>query len=103
MSVSNFHGTALYPALMLAARITLAHLSVSSARSLPKSADAIDTATLPRSARCDLNPESARAALTCLLSLSTMSAGRVFGCAKAAQQGHFVARQEIPNGRQVGQ
>src|SRR5262249_49854467 len=65
--------------LMLAARKTLAHFSVSSAISLPKSAGESASTSPPRSASRALFLGSARAALTSLLSLSTTSAGVAFG------------------------
>src|SRR6516164_5114381 len=64
--------------LILAARITLAHFSVSSAMSLPKSASVIGIGTLPRSARRALMLGSGRAALISLLSFSTISTGVPF-------------------------
>ncbi len=64
-----------YSALMLAARITLSHFSVSSAMSLSKSAGERASAMPPRSARCTFNLRSARPALISLLSFSTTSAG----------------------------
>jgi hypothetical protein len=54
--------------LMLAARITLAHFSVSWAMSLPKSAGEPDTGVPPKSASRALNFGSARPALISLLS-----------------------------------
>src|SRR5262245_35549160 len=66
-------------ALMFAARITLAHFSVSSAMCLPKSAGEPGSTVPPRSARRAFILGSSRAALTSLLSLSTMSAGVAFG------------------------
>ena len=44
-----------YSGLMLAARITFAHFSVSSAMNLPKSAGVIDFGTLPMPANCVIN------------------------------------------------
>src|SRR5262245_22241378 len=55
--------------------ITLAHFSVSSAMSLPKSAGEPDNAEPPTSARRALNVGSASAVLISLLSLPTISAG----------------------------
>src|SRR5262249_58429227 len=66
-------------ALMLAARITLPHFSVSSAMSLPKSAGVNASVVTPKSARRALNFGFARAALISLLSLSTISIGVPFG------------------------
>src|SRR5258708_1856978 len=66
-------------ALMLAARITLAHFSVSSAMSFAKSAGEPASAVPPRLARRALILGSARPALIPLLSLSVISAGVAFG------------------------
>src|SRR3984893_19258263 len=71
-----------HSALMLPARITLLHLSVSSAMSLPKSAGEPASAVPPKSARCALILGSARAALISLLSLSMISAGVFLGTAR---------------------
>src|SRR5258708_21658086 len=57
---------------------TLAHFSVSSARSLPKSAGEPGRAVAPNSASRAFILGSARAALISLLSLSTISAGVLF-------------------------
>src|SRR6266508_1456943 len=65
--------------LMLAARITLPHFSVSSAMSLLKSAGEPTNAVPPSSASRALILGSARLALISLLSLSTISAGVAFG------------------------
>src|SRR5262249_33765851 len=65
--------------LILAARITLAHFSVSSAISLPKSAGEPRIRIPPRSASRALSLGSERPALISLLSFSTMSAGVPFG------------------------
>ena len=70
-----FTGRADRSALMLAARITLAHFSVSSAISLPNSAGEPAITVPPRSASRALSWGSARAALISLLSLLTISAG----------------------------
>src|SRR5262249_40521744 len=64
-----------HSALILAARMTLPHFSVSSARSLPKSVDVIGRGTVPRSASRAFILGSARAALISLLSRSMISAG----------------------------
>src|SRR5262245_23034129 len=64
--------------LMLRARITLPHFSVSSAMSFAKSAGEPGSAS-PRSARRTFILGSARAALTSLLSCSTISAGVFLG------------------------
>src|SRR5262245_41296952 len=65
--------------LMLAARITLPHFSVSSAMSLAKSAGEPVSDAPPRSARRTLILGSARPALISLLSFSTISTGVFFG------------------------
>src|SRR4051812_26080188 len=64
-----------HPGLMLAARITLPHFSVSSAMSLPKSAGEPLSTVPPKSASLTLMSWSERAALISLLSLSTISVG----------------------------
>ena len=71
--------SARYSTLMLAARITLPHFSVSSAMSLPKSADEPASGVAPRSARRAFNFGSARPALIALLSFSMMSTGVFLG------------------------
>src|SRR5262245_21501897 len=65
--------------LMLAARITLPHFSVSSAMNLPKSAGVIGIGVPPKSSSRAFIFGSARAALVSLLSFSTMSAGVFLG------------------------
>src|SRR5262245_34605403 len=65
--------------LMPETLITLAHFSVSSAISFPNSAGDPGSTTPPRSARRAFILGSSRAALTSLLSLSTISAGVAFG------------------------
>src|SRR5262245_66217879 len=88
-------------ALMLAARITLPHFSVSSAMNLPKSVGDIGIGTPPRSASRALIVGSARPALIASLSLSTISARRVLGRADAEPGARLVARHEIAHGRNV--
>src|SRR5262245_30919909 len=66
-------------ALMLAARITFAHFSVSSAMNLPNSAGESARGPAPRSASRALILGSARPALISLFSFSTISAGVAFG------------------------
>src|SRR5262245_16686162 len=68
-----------HSALMLAARITLPHFSVSSAMSLPNSTAEPDNAVPPTSPRRALNLGSASAALISLLSLPMTSAGVPLG------------------------
>src|SRR6476619_3231822 len=72
--------------LMLAARITLLHFSVSSAMSFPKSAGEPGSGVPPRSTSRALIVGSARAALISLLSVSTISAGVFFGVATPVQK-----------------
>src|SRR5262249_11254879 len=74
--------------LMLAARITLPHFSVSSAMSLAKSAGESASTSPPRSASRALILGSARPALISLLSLSTLSAGVFLG---APMPNHWLA------------
>src|SRR5262249_57101601 len=62
-----------YSALMLAARITLPHFSVSSAMSFSNSAGDIGIGTLPSSARRALIFSAARAALISLVSVTPIS------------------------------
>src|SRR5712671_2388781 len=59
--------------LMLAARITLAHFSVSAAISLPKSAGEPGKTSAPSSENCALSLASARPALVSLLRLSIIA------------------------------
>src|SRR5262249_59975836 len=68
-----------YSALMLAARITLAHLLVSSLMSLPKSAAGPASTEPPRSARRALILGSARPALISWFRFSTISMGVLRG------------------------
>src|SRR5215471_14123122 len=77
---SDSHST-----LMLAARITLPHFSVSSASNLPKSAGEPGSTAVPKSANDALILGSARAALTSALSLATISAGVFLGAAMPYQ------------------
>src|SRR5262249_51942901 len=65
--------------LMLAARITLPHFSVSSAMSLAQSVDEPGSTVPPKSAKRACILGSARAPLISLLSLSTISAGVFLG------------------------
>src|SRR5262245_41835793 len=66
-------------ALMLRARMTLPHFSVSSAMSLPKAAGAPGRTVPPRSATRDFILGSAWLAMITLLILSTISAGVFLG------------------------
>src|SRR5262245_17095271 len=74
-----------YSGLRLAARVTLAHFSVSSATSLPTSAGEPASTVAPSSAIRALILGSARPALISLLSLSTISAGVPLGAPTAFQ------------------
>ena len=64
-----------YSGLMLAARITLPHFSVSSAISFPKSPGEPERTVIPRSANRALTTGLARPALIAWLSLLMTSAG----------------------------
>src|SRR6266480_7559256 len=68
-----------YPALMLTARITWPHFSVSSAMNLPNSTGDSANTVPPKSASRAFNWGSARPALISLLSLSMTSTGVSFG------------------------
>src|SRR5262245_8553944 len=72
-------GRADHSALMLAARITLPHFSVSSAMSLPKSAGEPTSAVLPKSASRALIVELARPALISVFNVATISEGVCLG------------------------
>src|SRR6516165_12240118 len=78
-------GRADHSALILAARITLPHFSVSSAMNLPKSAGEPTSGVAPRSASCALIFRSASAVLISLLSLSMISGGVLLGEPKPDQ------------------
>src|SRR5262245_4457660 len=68
-----------HSALMLRARITLPHFSVSSAMNFPNAADVIDIGSTPKPASRALMAGSAAMALISLLSLSITSVGVSFG------------------------
>ena len=89
--------------LMLAARITLAHFSVSAATKLPKSEGEPAITVPPRSASRALSWGSARAALISLLSLLTISAGVPEGPPTPYQPLELVARHELVHRRHVRQ
>ena len=72
---------------MPAARITLAHFSVSSAMSFPKSAGEPGSTVPPKSARRAFISGSVSAALISLFSLSTISAGGFFGAPRNTPAG----------------
>src|SRR5262249_50747421 len=71
----SLNDATLHSALMFAARITLAHFSVSSEMSFPKSAGEPKSGVPPKSASRPFILGSARAALISLLSLPMTSAG----------------------------
>src|SRR6516225_5316997 len=82
----RFEGLPDQSALTPANFTTLADFSVSSARSLPKSAGEPGRAVAPNSANRAFILGSARAALISLLSLSTISAGVFFGAPTPVQK-----------------
>src|ERR1700675_4108816 len=71
--------------LMPAVLITLAHLSVSSAMSLPKSASELESTVPPKSASRAFILGSAMTALISLLSLSMIAAGVFLGAPTPCQ------------------
>jgi hypothetical protein len=77
-----------HSAVMLRARITLPHFSVSSAMNFPKAADVIDIGSTPKPANRAFMRGSAAMALISLLSLSITSAGVSLG---APTPYHWVA------------
>src|SRR6516225_4094102 len=81
----------------------LAHFSISSAMSLPKSAGETTSGVPPKSASRALILGSARPALISPLSFSTISAGRGLRCADAEPGARLVARHKLTGGRDVGQ
>src|SRR6516165_6062109 len=84
---------------MLAARITLPHFSVSSAISLPNWAGDPGSGVPPRSARRAFILGSSRAALTSLLSWSTISAGVAHGRrGRTNYSPRSPARTHLPSG-----
>jgi hypothetical protein len=72
-------------ALMLAARITMPHFSVSATTSLPKAADEPESTAPAKSESRVFTLGSPRAALTSLLSLSTISTDVFLGAPKPSQ------------------
>src|SRR5258708_32989932 len=79
-------GRTAYSGLMLAARITLAHFSVSSAMSLPKSTGEAASAEPPNSKSFAFIEGSARAELISLLIRSTISTGIFLGAPRPSQR-----------------
>jgi|SRR6516162_1772127 len=92
-----------YSGLMLAARITLPHFSVSSAMNWPKSAGDSAKGVPPRSASRAFTLGSARPALISLLSLLTISAGVFLGRQALARGARLGPRHELAHGRDVWQ
>ena len=91
-----------YSALMLAARITLPHFSVSSAMSLPKSAGEPGSAYRPvGKPRPDLG--IGEAGIDLLVELIDDLSGRVLRRANAEPCARLVARHEFAHGRDVRQ
>src|SRR5215470_11245938 len=80
--VMEFPAGFLHCALMPANLITLAHFSVSSAMSLPKSAGEPGFGTLPNAAYRDLTSGAARPALISTLGFWMISTGVPFGAPK---------------------
>ena len=81
--------------LMLAARTTLPHFSVSSAMSFPKSAGEPGSTAPPRSASCALILGSARAGVDLVVELINDLGGRVPGAPMPNQAARLVARTRI--------
>jgi hypothetical protein len=90
-----------YSCLMLAARTTLPHFSVSSAISFPKSAGDPGSGVPPSSANLALIFGSARMALISLLSPLTISDGVFYGAPMPTA--HFIAWHEFTQCRYVRQ
>ena len=84
--------------LMLAARITLPHFSVSSAMRFLKSAGEPEIAVAQVGKPC-LHLTIGKPALISLLSLSMMSIGRISGRADAGPKACLVARYDFTYGR----
>src|SRR5262249_42737678 len=82
--------------LIWAARITLAHFSVSSARSLPNAAGVSASAVPPRSAKRALILGSARPIAISPLSLSTIAAGVFLGAPTPSQSPASKPRTNSP-------
>src|SRR5262249_15537782 len=96
-------GRADYSALMLAARITLAHFSVSSAMSLPKSAGEPASTVPPRISEPRFHVWIADASVALLVELLDDLGRRGLRCADAIPLARLVARQELTHGRNAGQ
>src|SRR5262249_40268911 len=87
------------PSLMLAARITLAHFSVSSRISLPKSAGEPGSTMSPMSANRAFIERLPRAALTSILSFSIILGDMPLG---ATNPTHWLASKPGMNSLRVG-
>src|SRR6266852_5570081 len=83
--VTEYRPVITHPGLMLAARITLPHFSISSAMCLPNSAGELGNAELLNSASRAVVLGSARIALVSLLSLSMISGDVFLGAAMPCQ------------------
>src|SRR5262245_38139757 len=97
----NIRGRTRYSALMLAARITLAHFSVSSATSFPNSAGVIGMGSPPSSARRARNFGSANTAFTARFSFSPLSGGVPLGGRYPVAEAPFVAGHGFADGWHV--
>jgi hypothetical protein len=87
--------------LILAARITLAHFSVSSAMSLPNSAREPERAAPVREARFD--HRIGKPGVDLLVQLVDDFRGRISGRTNTEEGAHLIARHEFADGRDVGQ
>ena len=92
-----------YSGLMLAARITLPHFSVSSAMSLPKSAGEPALARAAQVGKPRLHLGIGEGRVDLLVELVDDLGGRVLGCADAVTKCRLVARHEFADGRDVRQ
>src|SRR5262245_46719983 len=93
----------LVSSFMSAARTTLPHLSVSSAKSLPNSVGESASAVPPSSPSRALTLGSARSCIDLLVELVHDLVGRGLGCAHAPPSARLVARHELTPGRNIGQ
>ena len=96
-------GRADHSALMLAARITLPHFSVSSAMSLPKSAGEPASTVPPKSANPRLHFGIGKAGIDLLLSLSNDRQSAYSWRAESEPRRCLVARHEFAKSRNVRQ
>jgi hypothetical protein len=100
--IFDVSGSACY-ALMLAARITLAHFEVSSAMSFPKSDGVPEITVKPNSAKRATNFWSASAALISLLKAGGYHAGRILWRTDAIPNVGLVPWHEVTHNRNVGE